>query len=378
MRPITGVLRSLGAAGLLVSLTFSCGNDTKSDPDEDGGAGGSASAAGGNGGTANSGNSGGTGGSGGSSTTGGTTNGAGGMSTAASTASSTTNPTTNSSTTGAAGAPNVPEPMEGLADPCETDDDCESDLICISAESGSLVSGGPANGLCTATCDSDNPCGAGAACITFGETAYCMPMCVPTDGVVDCAGRMDAVCDLLPMNLTCTSNGDCPAGAGCLEGIGCVLPVCLPRCGADSDCPEGRFCEPRYGECVDEEPEGSGLDELCDPDADPDECQAFCAAGETESRCAETCSLGAYPACGSSSEENGTAACLAPFLSGAGTGDLGFCVGLCDCATDCAEDMVCVSFESEGFEPPEVHGRPGYCAPEAAEIPEEDLLACED
>jgi hypothetical protein len=40
--------------------------------------------------------------------------------------------------------------------------------------------------------------------------------------------------------------------------------------------------------------------------------------------------------------------------------------------------MVCVSFESEGFDPPEVQGREGYCTPVSEEIPETAILACEE
>lgn len=383
MRAIDGVLRSLGAVGLLVGLTFACGNDTQSDPDEDDdGSGGSVAAAGGNGGTGNT-DAGGSGGSAGpstsSGTTNGTTNGAGGMSTAATAVTS----NTTASTTGAAGAGEVPEPMPGLAEPCAADDDCESDLICLSADSNSLIAGGPANGLCTAPCNADSPCGADAACITFGASdadGYCMPMCIPGNGVHDCAGRFDLVCDILPVGVACTSNAECGGGTACLVDAGeCVLPVCLPKCGFDSDCPEGRFCDASVGECVAEAPAGSGLDQLCDPEAEEDECLGFCAGTGEEARCMETCVLGAYPTCGSESEDNATAECLLPYV-GDDDGDLGFCLGLCDCSSDCTDDgMVCRSFESvEGFSSSEVRGRPGFCTLASEELAEEAILDCEE
>ena len=374
MRPFVGVLRSLGAVGLLIGLTFSCGNDTSTDPDDDDGSGGTTSNAGGSGGSGGSGGTGGTDGQGGNgttSTTSSTVSGAGGNSTA------TTAPGTTSSTTGAAGA--GPEPMTGLAEPCDSDDDCQSELICLTADSNSLSQGGPSNGFCTAQCDGDALCGGNAACITFEDDGpgYCMPMCIPNDGTHDCAERPDAVCDILPVNVPCTTNAECPAGTACLDATECVLPVCLPKCRADSDCPEGRFCDPGFGECVDEQPEGKALNEVCDDTAAEDECLGFCSGGDdVEARCLETCVLGVYPACGSESTESGTADCLYPYV-GEDVGDLGFCIGLCDCNSDCPDEgLVCVSFESLDFDPPEIRGRAGFCAPPGEDVEEDQILDC--
>jgi hypothetical protein len=290
--------------------------------------------------------------------------------------------TTASTTGNAAGAGNLPQETPGLAEACASDDDCESDLICIAADSNALLVGGPANGLCTAVCDEDNPCAADAACIVFGEDAYCMPLCMPYDGVHDCAERSDAVCDILPIQTSCAADTDCPGTTFCVGGE-CVLPVCLPKCGVDSDCPEGRYCHPGYGECVDEEPEGGDLNELCDPAAEAGECQGFCAGDEEgTARCLETCAFGVYPGCGSESTASGTAACLDPYL-GNDLGDLGVCVGLCDCNSDCPDDgMICISFESiEEFGETEIQGRAGFCAivPEdPADLEEVEVLTCEE
>ena len=163
----------------------------------------------------------------------------------------------------------------------------------------------------------------------------------------------------------------------------CMLPVCLPKCGADSDCPEGRFCDPYYGECVDEEPEGKGLNELCDPEAEESECRGSCLGEAETARCFETCSLGNVPGCGSDSEDNGTAACLNPILTDTGDyGDLGACVGLCDCNSDCADEgMLCISFESAEYAEDEVLGRVGFCIvdPEDPMLLEGvEVLTCEE
>ena len=386
MRHVAVVLRSLSAVGLLVGFTFSCGNDTSSEPGDEDSSSGSGATSGDAGGTGGSGGSG-TSGSGGSGGSGGVSTSSGGTSTGAGGGVNTVN--TAASTTGnAAGAGNLPEETPGLAEPCGSDDDCESDLICLAADSNALLQGGPSNGMCTSPCDEDNPCALDAACIIFGEDGYCMPMCGIADGVQDCAERSDAVCDVLPVGVSCTSDADCGGGTVCV-GTDCMLPVCLPKCGVDSDCPDGRFCDPSYGECVDEEPVGGGLSELCDPEGDAEECQGFCAGDDETARCLETCAFGIFPGCGSESETSGTAACLDPYLATvidaeySDPGDLGLCVGLCDCNSDCPDDgMVCVSFESvEGFEETEVLGRPGFCVivPEDPTMLDDvEVLTCEE
>ena len=329
-------------------------------------AGGTASAnAGGNGGTAASGSS---GGSAGPSTTGGASGGAVGS-------SASTHPSTAmSSTTGAAGAP---AGTGELAEPCDSDEDCESGLTCVTAGSNSLITGGPSHGWCTAPCDATTPCASDSVCMGFDGNGFCMPTCNPNDGIHDCAERDDAVCEPVPIGESCSTDDDCAGGTYCYDAVECVLPVCLPKCGADSDCPAGRFCDPKIGECIDEQPEGSALNELCDQEAEPDECLGFCARdADSEPRCFETCAIGSYPACGSASIDHGTADCLLPY-AGTDVGDLGLCVGLCDCNSDCTNaDMVCVSFESADFDPPEVRGRAGFCAPVSDQIEDDQILEC--
>src|SRR5690606_33247476 len=159
---------------------------------------------------------------------------------------------------------------------------------------------------------------------------------------------------------------------GCLDGQ-CAVPIflCLPMCGADSDCPDGRYCHPGYGECVDDEPEGLAQGEQCDPAED--ECLGYCDTQLTPARCSESCALGAYPACGSDSTEAGTAACLQSFFGEpSDLGDLGICYGLCDCPSACAEGLSCISLEGLGLEA--VQGRDGFCD---VELMGDVLLTCE-
>lgn len=352
MRHIGVTLRLLGVTGLLLGFGFACGNDSSTDPsDEDDGTGGGTS----NGGTG--------GGSGGSNT--------------ASGGSSTTTSTSGGGTGGTSTTPIV-----GLGAACQQDSDCSDDLICLTDESDALLEGGPANGLCTTPCEAE--CGSNGVCLSFSDTdAYCMPLCGLGDNVRDCEGRPDMVCDLLPapVGTACTSSANCSSGQACLSGQ-CVIgiPVCLPKCATDSDCPSDRFCEPSLGECVDDEPQGLGIDESCDPMASSDECLGFCSvsndAGD-EGRCLQTCSLGVYPACGSESADEGSAACLAALYPTdvADIGDLGKCYGLCDCTSDCPSGLACISFDTEAVNLPESErrGRAGFCD---EELEGDDVLDC--
>ena len=281
--------------------------------------------------------------------------------------------TTSASTTSTSGSTTGGNPS--LALPCTEDADCGAGLICVTAESSSLSVGGPAGGLCTQTCTDSCP-DANSICLTFSDDhAYCVPSCGLGDGVLDCQARPDMVCDVLPASTgtTCAADTDCADGV-CFNSE-CVIPIslCLPRCGADSDCPSGRFCDPSLGECVDDEPEGLGIGEPCDPDAATDECRGYCST--SSSRCIETCTRGAYPTCGSEDPSFATAECLAPYYEGGDDlGDVGVCIGLCDCTSDCASGLACVSFESPTINGAPFRGRAGLCI---TELEDDIILSCD-
>lgn len=280
-------------------------------------------------------------------------------------------PTTTSGSAGSGGINPIPEDAV-VGATCESDDDCDLGLICVTADSNSLISGGPAGGLCTQTCL--NYCGSDAVCLTFDNDNYCMPLCTPGDGQVDCLGRPDMACDVLAAatGVSCSVDSNCGSGEACLDGT-CVfgVPVCLPRCAIDAECPEGRFCDPRTGECVDTEPSGKGVGESCDPDL-ADDCRGYCVS----SRCIEFCSAGNYPACGSSSLVEGTADCLLPVYEGAtDLGDVGICFELCDCSSECPSNLSCISFQTPGIDLLDRHGRQGFCD---AEVSGDVVLSCSD
>jgi len=380
MRQIGVALRCLGAATVLIGFSFACGNDTSSTPDDkDGGSGGTSSDGGtggasdGDGGTAGQA----TGGTDGSASGGSATSSSGG--TSASSTMSTTSATT-SSTTGSTG-PIELEYDPNLGKDCASDDDC-GDLICVTAESNSLAEGGPANGLCTVPCtDTCEDVGPDAVCLTYGEggDSYCLPLCTVNDDRQECGERPDMMCELLPAStgMTCTTDTDC-GSAFCIDGE-CLfpLPVCLPKCRYDGDCPDDRFCDPWSGECVDEEPMGLGLNETCDATATADECRGYC--DSQSGRCLERCAFGVYPACGSDSLENGTAECLLPVYAGDletfAPGDVGYCFALCDCTSDCPEGLSCIAFATPGIDLDQVRGREGFCG---VELDGDVILSCDE
>ena len=268
---------------------------------------------------------------------------------------------------------------------CEGDADCPTGLICLTSGSSALSEGGPAHGFCSFPCgddgasaaDADAECqryDANSLCHFFdADTAYCVQRCtfgMTASRASKCQGRDDVVCDLVlhptPSLTECTSDEDCDIGDRCFlveegseTGICFDLPqVCLPRCNSDRDCPVGRFCDPGSGECVDDEPTGKPFNEPCDPDAEVDECAGFCSSADGV--CLEFCVLGTYPACRSTSNTEGTAACLFVLSESASSGDVGICGQLCDCSDECPASFSCVQFaDSDGTF--EVSGRPGYC-----------------
>lgn len=295
--------------------------------------------------------------------------------------SSTTSTTSSSSGGGVGGGGNGSE----IGTACESSQQCQTGLECLTSKSNSLTVGGPAHGFCTFQCgDADTPTAEADAecqkldpnsvCHYFDEeTAYCVQRC--TFGVPDkCQNRDDVVCDLViheaPGAVSCTSDDACDIGDRCLlnnegdvEGLCYATPqVCLPRCNSDQDCPSGRHCEPRTGECTDEAPTGKQFDEPCDPDAEVDECQGFCAS---DGFCVQKCIIGTYPSCGSTSNTEATADCFFSAYQNTDVGDVGLCGALCDCTADCRGDLKCIRIENDDG-PFEYRGRQGFCG-----IPEE-------
>ncbi len=151
---------------------------------------------------------------------------------------------------------------------------------------GGEVVGGPGNGYCTQDCAIDEDCPADSSC----RSEICVLGCeygAPEGGPYDplspdkCHGRDDLVC--VPIQ----------GGAA----------LCIPMCGSDADCGDGRGCDYRAGVCVDT-PRlgmtfGTGPCEVDDEGSPEDEdgCQGFCLAFEAEQNqamhlCSALCSWG--------------------------------------------------------------------------------------
>jgi hypothetical protein len=331
-------------------MAIACGNDTKAPPgegDNDSGSNGNSnSSSAGNGGSGADGGSGGSSASNNGSGTGGgvstTGNGAGG--------NSSTSQVDTSTTTGAAGA----GPMRvdtGLGDLCESDANCENGWTCLPPdentyqidEAGTLAS--VPGGICTKECQDAEECWEDdewSVCIGFTSDSdapgYCMPFCIPGDGVIECASRTDMVCNLLPTGedgtAACQSSAECSGNQVCAGTCLGVFPVCLPNCATDAHCPQGRYCDPASGACVEEEPSGAAVGEACSDDGD-------CASNIcVEGLCTRVCTLGVDDACG----DDG--ACLPLLDVTIDLGDRGRCFSLCDCNSDCGNDT-CLSFQDD-------------------------------
>ena len=340
----------LGAFGSILVLAIACGNDRAApnsgdDADTDSDTSGSSSSGGtGTGGTDSS-------------------SGTGGQDTnATSSATNQSNETiTATAATNAAGGSGGMGPVDtGLGDPCNDDGDCEEGWTCIPPDEASFqidTEGTLANfpgGICTKECTDAYECWEDdewSVCLGFTEdVGYCMPYCIPGDGIVECGGRTDMVCGLLPTGengaSSCSASADCELNQICAGGCVGVFPVCLPNCATDAHCPEDYFCDPATGACLEDEPSGAAVGEACSEDAD---CASnFCGEGI----CTRTCTFDVDAACGT----NGL--CFPAFDVTTDPGDFGRCWTLCDCADDCANDT-CLSFQDQDFE--DFIGYAGFC-----------------
>jgi hypothetical protein len=252
----------------------------------------------------------------------GTTGTGGGGSGGATSSSSSHASSTTGVTTGTGGATGA-----NLANNCTSDTDCGDGLICIKDTDTNVVfGGGPAGGYCSAKCDTDDDCPGGAVCVHSDPkmpglcTATCTigPELMYLNDPFDpnkCWGRNDVRCT--PVSNTVTA--------------------CLPTCGEDSQCPQGRVCDPRLAVCVDTPTMGKPAGAKCDPNASAPECAGICVnftGGETS--CSSPCVLGGQsdptdtPNCG------GVTKGLCVYSpAGNGAGDYGFCAPACTTQDDC-------------------------------------------
>lgn len=249
----------------------------------------------------------------------------------------------------------------GVGDRCESNADCTS-RVCLRADDtrNSLTRGTPPNGLCTLPCESDAECAsyeANTVCVGFtSRAAYCVPTCMfgaPAEDENKCFQRPELSCQPLfdETGIACERSLDCPEPYYCVDGQCSVLPVCLPRCGSDADCPDERTCDLHLGECVTTAPTGKALGESCDPDASSDECRGVCLPLEEEGKgeCFEFCSVGAVGGCGFDDQRNAPVRCAGGLNLGLPIGEFddGVCATVCRCTADCPGEQKCFAGRGE-------------------------------
>lgn len=250
----------------------------------------------------------GTGGGGGASTTTGTT-GTGGQTA-----------TTTTATTSISG--------DDIGLPCGVDSDCPGGLRCASALADEpAFHGGPAGGYCTKTCSASTECP--------GTTSACYHAENAPEGVCVLG------CELGPA-LAALDDPLLPSKCHGRDDVRCSsfdqLAACIPTCGADEQCPAGRYCDPRWSVCVDAPTQGKVAGDPCDP-SKTDECAGVCVqvtgTDPPVAFCSSFCALGGDVAqtldCG------GFASGLCAFApsTGSGPGDAGLCAEVCQAHVDC-------------------------------------------
>ncbi len=232
-----------------------------------------------------------------------------------------------------------------FGDPCDTDRDCADGMICLSPIGTGWFGGGPSGGYCTVSCAND-----AAVCSQY-TNAICVEGSSPTEAfcfegctrgqVAKCDGRVDVAC------------------FGFAVGA-----ACLPTCGTDSQCPEGRFCDLVSGVCVDEQPQGDPIGTPCELGG-ANTCAGFCDDFGGYGLCTGFCTVGLdAPGCGidpADGVNTGDPFCLPLFSQTDAAGDTGECIQRCDCNGNCFDSQaLCLSWGSA--EAVDLFSSEGVCA----------------
>ncbi len=186
---------------------------------------------------------------------------------------------------------------------CSSDTDCSE--FCATEREGFR------DGYCTAFCNEDVACPDGSVCLQVSRSqALCFAECDST-----------------------AEERQCRAGYGCAVDISLPAPVCIPGCTDDTDCDEGRVCNPeRGGSCYDPEAEwgdGCGGSSDC-PDG------AFCFAERWRGWPGGMCmAFGCDESDASGGCPSGTV-CIPGRHAGYGR-----CVAACETAEDCRDGYTC-------------------------------------
>lgn len=242
----------------------------------------------------------------------------------------------------------MPNPAN-LGIECTQDSDCGPAMTCITEDDTRMDGDGIAGGYCTIGCSAGLECDAllaGSVCVATSTGNYCYRGCQPS-----AASSFDPnKCHGRP-NLACAPFAD---GADF---------ACAPSCVSDADC-GSRFCDIGSGFCTDTRPTGLLSGTPCNPNDTPDPCAGVClqTGGDNEGTCLGICTFGTagtLGGCGSPATGSQYAACLALANNSMGWGDLGICVGLCNCDEQCMNGTVCEAIASGLLSGPV--GYPGAC-----------------
>jgi hypothetical protein len=261
---------------------------------------------------------------------------------------------------------------------CATDLDCGGDLRCLSSDDRNAKST-PAGGLCTTSCETDADCSGfdrTAVCGSLGEAPLdrvfasvpvprlCLLGCSlgSPAGSAKCHGRADLACrPFAPDGVEqCQENKSCPNGGLCFRDR-CRELACGPRCNADSDCADGRFCNPQTGLCDAVRPRAVPIGDSCDGDVpggircgDGTCLILFNSEGvRLKGMCTQSCTFGQL--CG-----EGQGACALPRFDDYAAGDIAQCVERCQCDAECQNPADrCLSWGSAALEAH--YGSAGFC-----------------
>lgn len=246
---------------------------------------------------------------------------------------------------------------------CESDTDCQGGARCMTAGGTDyLGAGGPAHGYCTFDCTDGADCEAldpQSSCVGAGPDGgrVCFRTCLskdPEPGEGKCLNRPDLVCNSVVARSAEPFMTERQAG------------LCVPRCGSDADCPEGRVCHRQGGVCTPQLAPGSTTGARCDNDNDCDGQMCENRDDDGVGTCTAPCVVGVVSGCGFASDAPvRDVACLSVLVAASGfsegAGDVGLCRELCDQITDCQranDGFICreLSAESAAF-----FGRSGAC-----------------
>lgn len=197
-------------------------------------------------------------------------------------------------------------PPSVIGNECAADVDC-GDGSCFTEMNGF------AGGYCTSFCVTDDECPMGSVCVMGGSGGNCFDVCDPA-----------------------ATERDCRAYYGCASGFGLPMPVCLPGCTDDTDCPTDRICNPTGGgRCFD--PTAS----LGDPCVASSDCPdgGGCASERRSGYPGGMC-------IGFGCDEAANTGCPGDFQCAPGPHGSGRCLDGCAVDTDCRDGYACLPMES--------------------------------